>query len=636
MIDLGQFFTQLLAPLAEQIEPFHFLRPAWLLLLIPVISGVVYLRKFAQPGAISNRSIARHLLPALTVSGGDNHWCNPVNAGVLVLALSVLLMAGPAWQRQATPFVEDQAVLVIALDLSNTMSQTDIQPSRLERAKQKIIDLLALRGNARTGLIAYSGSAHQVLPPSNDPEIIRQFLAALDSSMMPTPGKFPEKIIPLAQQMLSQVSTEPNAPGTLLLIGDGMAPDTLTQFERFFETAPYQLIVLGIGLTELEEGAAVDGQFGGAHLALQEEALGALADTAGGKYLSVTPDKSDVRRINRLIDQHLSVADQSDRPWKDIGYYLLYPIALIFLLWFRRGWTLNACLALCFISAVQIAPPAAAQAQEAAQVRETAQARKAAQAQNPAIAQEQNKFLGSKPGPHSLFDTIEDEFLNLWLTPDQQGRFYFERGDYARSAQRFDDPAWKGMAFYYAENFAASAEMFRQIDSPAGRFNLANALAQGQHYVQAVKVYAQVLGENPEHAGALKNSKLVQTIIDDINRMSASQQTEQGEASRELGDAPQRADGAERGDIAADQTQQITADQLLVDEQIYQMWMRQIQAEPKRFLRAKFQLQQNRRNENNPESGNPESVSAESAIPAGSSSQNGNSKDSSSKESSGE
>ncbi|MFT5656611.1 MAG: Ca-activated chloride channel family protein, partial [Arenicella sp.] len=69
------------------------------------------------------------------------------------------------------------------------------------------------------------------------------------------------------------------------------------------------------------------------------------------------------------------------------------------------------------------------------------------------------------------------------------------------------------------------------------------------------------------------------------------QQTEQGEASKQLGDAPQRADGADQNDIAADEIEQLSAEQILADEQIQEMWMRQVQADPARFLRSKFQLQ---------------------------------------------
>ncbi len=551
----------------------HFLRPWWLVLLIPIVLLVFYSKPALESNSRWAEFIADHLFDALKVKGGHSHWFNPVNVGLVLVSLCALLMAGPSWQRQVSPFVQDQAVLVIALDLSDTMSQKDIQPSRLVRAKQKISDLLALRGDARTGLIAYAGSAHQVIPLSNDASLIHQFLAAVDITMMPKSGKFPETILPLANQMLSDAAE----PGTLLLIGDGIAPTTIDAFETFFDQQPYQLIVLGMGLTEPIVNDVDDQKFGGAHLALQENALKSLASSASGYYQKNTADKSDVQRINRLIEHHLALVDDDDRSWLDAGYFLLYPIAFMFLYWFRKGWTLNWCVALFFVHALATTPPSLAGELEG-------------EPQFTSLTDGAEGQSNRRPGI-PIVERVKREFIDLWMSPDQQGRYYFDRGDYSLAAQRFENLAWQGMAHYYAENFSAAAELFRRIDSPVGRFNLANALAQGQHYVAAVRVYSAVLDEAPNQPGALNNRSFVQQIIDDINRMSASQQTEQGQASKQLGDAPQRADGADQKDIASEEIEQLSAEQLLADEQIHEMWMRQVQADPARFLRSKFQSQ---------------------------------------------
>ncbi len=62
-------------------------------------------------------------------------------------------------------FVEDRAPLMIVLALSSSMDQPDVAPTRLERAKQKVSDLIAARAGARSGLIAYAGTAHLVDAP---------------------------------------------------------------------------------------------------------------------------------------------------------------------------------------------------------------------------------------------------------------------------------------------------------------------------------------------------------------------------------------------------------------------------------------------------------------------------------------
>ena len=70
-----------------------------------------------------------------------------------------LVVAGPTWEREITPFTEDHAPLVIAIELTPSMLCTDQQPTRLERARHKVRDLLARRRGARTAVIGYAGSA---------------------------------------------------------------------------------------------------------------------------------------------------------------------------------------------------------------------------------------------------------------------------------------------------------------------------------------------------------------------------------------------------------------------------------------------------------------------------------------------
>jgi Ca-activated chloride channel family protein len=187
---------------------------------------------------------------------------------------------------------------------------------------------------------------------------------------------------------------------------------------------------------------------------------------------------------------------------------------------------------------------------------------------------------------------IADRFMSLWLTPDQQGRYYLQKGDYKTAATKFENIVWRGVAYYRAENFKAAAEMFSRIETTEGYFNLANAQAHGQHYVLAVKTYNRVLKNNPDHASALKNRNKIQSIIDEINLLSASQKAEEGDSSKELGDdEPQRADGAERQDFVEREVEQLTAEQLLLDDQMNELWMRQVQKNPSRFLSVKFHMQ---------------------------------------------
>jgi len=536
MVDLSQF------------THFHFLRPWWFLALIPLSWSLWHLWRARNPVGRWKKAIAPHLLKAMLIRHGRTHWLNPVNTAAVVAVIGIIALAGPTWKQQSSPFSEDVTPLVIMLDASPSMQQGDIQPSRLERAKQKIHDLLALRPSGRVGLIAYAGTAHSVIPLTNDPDVVDIFLNAIDSNIMPRRGKAPELALPFAENMLRDA----DVPGAILMIGDGVGPNTYRRFRQYCSEHPHQLQILGMGREYADVAAGGD-----AFIPLEQTALQKLADTCNGNYQAQTPDKTDVQRINRHIHQHLLVVEDGSRPWVDAGYGLLFPFALMLLFWFRKGWTLHWLWLL--LIAGMLATPAPAMAGDDA----------AADQWHPLEA-----------------------FMNLWLTPDQQGWYYMHRGEYRTAAEHFENIAWRGVAYYRAENFRAAIEMFSRLDTPQGYFNLGNAYAHSRQYLLAVKSYDRVLQMDPQHAGALKNRAKIQTIIDDINRLSASQQAEESEASKELGqDDPHTAEGAERKHFGPRKLEQWTAEDVLLNEDMNALWMRQVQKNPSRFLAAKFQLQ---------------------------------------------
>jgi len=541
--------------LSAMLTHFHFLRPWWLLALIPFSWALRQLWLAQSSTRQWQHIIAPHLLNAMLIRQGRSQWLNPVNAGCVLVILGIVAVAGPTWQQQPSPFSEDVKALVIILDASESMQQKDVQPSRLERAKQKIQDLLALRPGGLSGLIVYAGSAHTVIPLTNDSDVIKNFLNAISTDMMPRQGKAPEKALPIADTMLR----DSPVPGTILMIGDGIGPDTGAAFQAYFAKHQHQLLILGTGQEKAPEGNA-DG-----FIPLERRALQTLVRENHGYYQPLTLDKEDIQKLNRRIDSHLVMVDEDSRPWLDMGYVLLFPLALIMLLWFRKGWTLHWCMALLLIAGLS----------------------------NPGSAIADAPASGSSPVNHSpASPDISERFLSLWLTPDQLGMYYLKQKKYQKAAASFDNIAWRGIAYYRAENFKAAADMFSRIETAVGYFNLGNAYAHSRHYLLAVKSYDQALKLSPDHAGARKNRDKIQQIIDEINQLSASQQAEEGDSTRELGDDdPQTAEGAERKDFVKRETTPLTAEALLLDDELNEMWMRQVQKDPSRFLSAKFQMQ---------------------------------------------
>ena len=103
--------------------------------------------------------------------------------------------------------------------------------------------------------------------------------------------------------------------------------------------------------------------------------------------------------------------------------------------------------------------------------------------------------------------------LSLWLTPDQQGRYYFERSDYKAAAERFHDPLWKGIAYYKSKDFESAVEQFARVDTYEGYFNLGDAYAHLGRLDQALATYEEVLRRRPDDLAAKENRDLVRSLI---------------------------------------------------------------------------------------------------------------------------
>ena len=185
------------------------------------------------------------------------------------------------------------------------------------------------------------------------------------------------------------------------------------------------------------------------------------------------------------------------------------------------------------------------------------------------------------------------EFADLWLTRDQQGQVLFNLGHYQQASNTFKSTQWQAYSSYGGEQYKKSATLYGQFNNIDSQIAKANALAHGREYVSARKLYQQILIIDPENVAANTNIAVVQTIIDSVNRMSESQAPEDGESIKELGDEPQSGDGAEQNEAPTKQKiEQLSAEQLLLDPSLNEMWLRQVQKNPALFLSQKFYMQQ--------------------------------------------
>ena len=136
---------------------FHFIRPLWLLGIIPAALCFGILKKINQQSGNWEKVINPALLPYLMQNGSENnHYTQYFHRGLASCwLLFCLSLAGPSWNQLPQPVHKEDSALVVVFDLSPSMLAEDIAPSRLVRARYKLIDILKARKQGLSGLVVY-------------------------------------------------------------------------------------------------------------------------------------------------------------------------------------------------------------------------------------------------------------------------------------------------------------------------------------------------------------------------------------------------------------------------------------------------------------------------------------------------
>jgi len=181
--------------------------------------------------------------------------------------------------------------------------------------------------------------------------------------------------------------------------------------------------------------------------------------------------------------------------------------------------------------------------------------------------------------------TDHNSMIGLWLTPDQQGRYYFEKSDFKTAAERFQDPLWKGIAYYRSRNFEAAIEQFARVDTSESYFNLGDAYAHLGQLEQAVTSYEEALRHKPDDKAAKENRDLVQSLIEKKKAKKKEEEPPQGQEPTFNPDEIKFDEKGKKGKKGEIDQAELSA------EQIQQVWMRRLQTTPSDFLRLKFAAQ---------------------------------------------
>lgn len=517
------------------IQSFHFIRAEWLWLLIPFSLLIYFNWKESEKKQQWLVKLPEHLRNALKV--GDNSWIKALPLKLLYVAclLAIVVAAGPTWHKQASPFGEDQSQMIVVLDLSESMLAEDLMPSRLQRAKQKINQLIELRDQGSVSLIVYAGSAHIAMPLTRDKQVFKPLLDALNPEVMPREGKYAQYSLSLIEKMTSKQSIT----STVVLFADAVNETAIKDFSSFFKTRSDQLLVIGMGDEQYAQQASYP---------YQPDTLKLLAKQANGDFIQASVDDKDIKRVNRKAQQQLIMSPESTMPWKDLGYPVIFVLAVFYALWFRKGWVVKWSVLL-VVSSITLQP-------------------------NTVQAQEFN-------------------FADIWLTKDQQGQLLFNKQEYLQAAGTFQSNSWKAYSYYLAGEYQLAQNYFLREDTLENKFAAGAALANQREYVAARAIYQSIYEQDPSYPGAKENMQLMQKIIDDIDMFTDSQSgNTERQSSRELGNKPQTSDGKEV-EVEKEQLieEKLTFDDLINDQQANEKWMRRVEGSLQQFLSAKFYYQ---------------------------------------------
>lgn len=469
-------------------DQFHFLQPHWFLALIPLALLLWWLPRAGRAASHWQRACESHLLPYLLSKPVQAFSQLPLWLLAAGWLLAVVALADPSWQKQSQPVYRSQDAVVLVLDLSRSMLSADLTPSRLERARYKVADILNRRKEGLTGLVVFAGDAFTVAPLTNDARTIQALLTPLNPDLMPVQGSRADLGLRQAGKLLQQAGI---ARGDILLITDGYSDPHTVDVAADLQRQGYRLSVLGVGgdkpapIPDGQGGFVRDNQGRVVMPTLDVAQLQRLTSAGGGRYSAITVSDADLAQVlpsaHQTPDARMQSTQQMTDRWRSQGPWLVLALLPLAALAFRRGWLLLLPLVMLVT-------------------------------------------LGSFPRP-----AMASGWDDLWQRHDQQADRALHAGDYARARKLAEQPLQRGEAAYRAGDYATALNDFNASDTAQGHYNRANTLAQLGRYQDAIAAYDQALAKSPAMPDAIHNKQELEKLL--------KQQQKKQQASNQGGDS---------------------------------------------------------------------------------------------------
>lgn len=421
----------------------------------------------------------------------------------LVWVLLATALAGPRLpleQSSDVPISRHDVQLLVLLDQSASMQAADILPSRLERARLKLLDLPEQLSGESLGLAVFAGTAGLVMPPSRDADVFRFALENTTALLDDAPGTELAIALELANRHLS---TDTPSGRAILLVTDGETDAVngnavLATVERLRESH-IPLFILGIGT---EEGAPIPDGAGGFRSLdgepwqsrMDRARLDEMAARTGGRFTRVTDGDSDLRTLAAAIHDLPSAPPPGKaHAWRELSHIpLLIGLVLLIAAYaprFPRHKASAATLLPALLMAGLLASP------------DTTHAAQPSSMANAYAAWVRGDFVQAQ----LLYARQSGVPARLG-----EGAAAYRRGDFTHAAQAFNT------AWLLAEDGDSKADAL---------YNLGNAELRGGHAERAVIAYEGVLRLRPGDEHAEANLWLARQQADEI-RMKKSRPDE--------------------------------------------------------------------------------------------------------------
>jgi Ca-activated chloride channel family protein len=300
----------------------------WLLVAVPA-AAIAYGLAFG----VRRRRLARLGDASLIakMSEGTSVARKLVRAALVVVAVATLALAlaRPQWPGQAVPAKQLGLDLVIALDFSRSMLAKDVYPSRLERAKREIGELLDLFAGDRVGIVAFAGET-LTYPPTTDYDAVKLFWRDLNPWDMPVGGTAIGRAIRAGLDQLVPLRAKETTGGAqrgqaILLLTDGEDTDS-EPLDAADEASKLgvKIFTVGVGsrsgelIPEYDDKGKVTGYVKDAEgkyvtSRLGEEMLAEIAKRTGGELFHADAKRFGVEDVARALTS-LKRTENDGRP----------------------------------------------------------------------------------------------------------------------------------------------------------------------------------------------------------------------------------------------------------------------------------------------------------------------------------